>query len=218
MRPVTLAVPCYRRHDLLAKLVESAERGTRKPDRYVVVDTGGWSKEHSYPWPANLEVVDLGGNVGLPAVWNRVMERYPDWVIFSNDDVEFGPYLVENLARAADESSALFLFPHEAGAMFCVALVKHECWDKVGHFDEKFWPGYFEDNDYHRRMKLLQVEELQVKNTDYYHHVSATLNSLNGEERRVHDANFRKNQMYYVHKWGGLPGHETLTTPRKSGE
>jgi GT2 family glycosyltransferase len=208
----------------LWKLVESAEKGTRKPDRYALVDTGGWSREHRYEWPANADLLSLddggphGPNVGLPAVWNRVMERYPDWVIFSNDDVEFGPYLVENLAKAADESSALFLFPHEAGAMFCVALIKHLCWDRVGPFDEKFWPGYFEDNDYHRRMKLLGIEELQVKNTDYYHHVSATLNSLNGEERRVHDANFRRNEMYYRHKWGGPPGHETLTEPRKPGE
>lgn len=172
MNPVTLAVPCYRRHDLLAELIKSAERGVRKPDRYAIIDTGGWSKTNEYHWPENTDVIDLGGNVGLPVVWNRIMERYVDWVIFSNDDVELGPNTILNLAKAADETSALFLFPFEAGAMFCVALVKHECWQRVGHFDEKFWPGYFEDNDYHRRMKLLGIEELQVKDTDYIHHVS----------------------------------------------
>lgn len=214
-QPVTLAVPCFKRHDLLAKLIQSAERGSRKPDRYVIIDTGGWSKTTQHGWPDNTDVLDLGGNVGLPVVWNRVMERYPDWVIFSNDDVEVGERLVENMARVADNDPAEFLFPLDAGAMFCVCLVKHSCWTKVGPFDEKFWPGYFEDNDYHRRMKLKGIAERFVLGADYYHHVSATLSTLSGKEREEHDRCFERNRDYYRDKWGGLPGHETRTEPKK---
>lgn len=212
---MTLAIPCYKRYDLLAKLVQSAEAGTRKPDRYAIVDCGGWSKTHTFGFPPNTEILDFGGNIGLPKVWNRLLGMYPDWVIFSNDDVELGPHLIENLAKAADESSALFLFPEKAGAMFCVALIKHACWEKVGPFDEAFWPGYFEDNDYHHRMKVLGIEEKQVEDCSYYHHVSATLRTLSQEERAIHNQNFARNKDYYIRKWGGMPHGEKLKIPNK---
>jgi hypothetical protein len=120
------------------------------------------------------------------------------------------------VSAAEERETSLFLFPFEAGAMFCVFLIKHECWQRVGRFDESFWPGYFEDDDYHRRMKLIGIEEFQVPDTDYYHHVSATLKTLSPTERGVQSTQFVRNREYYIHKWGGLPGRETLSSPNLS--
>jgi hypothetical protein len=45
---------------------------------------------------------------------------------------------------------------------------------------------------------------------------SATLKTLSAEELAVHHRQFSQNREYYQKKWGGLPGHECLTTPAEA--
>lgn len=215
---ITLGVPCFRRYDLLQKLLESAERGTVKPDRYMVIDNGSQLRQQiaggSIALPANTEIHNFNKNIGVSTAWNKIFRSSPDWVVISNDDVEFAPDMLEKLVRAAETSEAEYLFPGSAGSMFCVFLLKQSGYTKIGPFDENFYPAYFEDNDYHRRMKLLNIHELQVPDAGYLHVGSAYLKSLSPSEMQQHHSNFRRNQNYYVHKWGGPPGHESLTQPR----
>jgi hypothetical protein len=63
-------------------------------------------------------------------------------------------------------------------------------------------------------MKLAGIKELQLEDVSYTHVGSASLKDLSGAEMAEHHRRFRANQRYYQHKWGGLPGHETLTEPR----
>lgn len=216
---ITLACPCIKRYDLLEKFLASAERGSVRPDKYVVVDNGG--KLHNevaegrLKLPVNTETHWCGKNIGVSATWNKILRENPDWVIISNDDVELHERTIESLVQAADETDADFLYPSfNPGAMFCVFLIKHSCVDKIGYFDERFWPAYFEDNDYHRRMKLGGVKELQVANASYDHVVSASLKTNTAEEMEQHHKNFRRNQNYYHLKWGGLPGAEIYDVPK----
>lgn len=215
---ITLGVPCFRRYDLLQKLFESAERGTVKPDHYMVVDNGSQLRQKiahgEIRLPDNTEVHHFNRNIGVSAAWNKIYDSRPDWIIISNDDVEFEPDTIERLVLAAESSAAEFLFPGSSGAMFCVFLMKHSCFARVGRFDENFYPAYFEDNDYHRRMKIKNVHELQVVNAGYRHVGSAYLKSLNPSEQQEHHANFRRNRDYYVRKWGGPPGQEKFTEPK----
>jgi GT2 family glycosyltransferase len=214
---LTLGVPCFRRYDLLQRLLESAERGTVKPDRYMVIDNGSQLRQKiaggEIVLPPSAEVHNFNRNIGVSAAWNKILTGSPDWVVISNDDVEFAPDMLEKLVRAAETSEAEYLFPGSAGSMFCVFLVKQSGYAKIGPFDENFFPAYFEDNDYHRRMKLLNIHELQVPDAGYLHVGSAYLKSLSPEELAIHHHQFDVNRDYYYRKWGGNPGSETLTTP-----
>lgn len=215
---ITLGVPCVRRYDLLQKLFESAERGTVKPDRYMVVDNGCELRQKvaggEIVLPPNTEIHHFNRNIGVAAAWNKLFASSQDWLVISNDDVEFDPDMLEKLVRAAEGSDAEYLFPGSAGSMFCVFLLKHAAYAKIGPFDENFYPAYFEDNDYHRRMKLLHIHELQVADAGYLHVGSAYLKSMTPQERAEHDHRFQCNHEYYCRKWGGGPGHEKYLQPK----
>lgn len=216
---VVLAAPCLRRYDLLQKLCESAERGTRKPDRYFIVDNGGQlaAKRASgeIRLPETAVSTYAGKPLGVAGAWNLALRENRDsHVIISNDDVELHAPTIESLVRGAEETDAEFIFPKfNPGAMFCVFLIKHSLVDRIGEFDERFYPAYFEDNDFHRRMRLAGVKELQVDSASYDHVVSATLKSFNGQEMAEHHVNFERCRAHYIKKWGNVPGQEAYDKP-----
>lgn len=213
---IVLAAPCVSRYDLLQDLLDSAEQGTRKPDRYVVVDNGGKITSSGVRLPANTDVISPGRNLGVSASWNSVMERYPDTVIFSNDDIVLHPNTIEVLEGATHTTDADFIYVLTVPpATFGVFLITHAGWRKVGKFDERFWPCYFEDVDYHRRIQLANLVEFAVTNTSYEHLGNAFIKSLTATEREALHVQVQKNAHYYSAKWGGPPGQETLGVPNE---
>ncbi len=219
MSRLVLAAPCYRRYDLLAKMLESAERGSRKPDGYFVIDNGCKMHEQlasgAISVPDSTVVASTGRANGVAGAWNMAFAQNPDaTILITNDDVEFHPGTIEALERAADGEGDFFFPSHSPGAMFCVFLLRRGAYDRIGPFDERFYPAYFEDNDYHRRMKLLGIREVLVDGASYDHVGSATLKSFDKHEQGKHNEEFKANQRRYKEKWGGYPGHETLEVPR----
>lgn len=216
---VVLAVPCLRRYDLLQKLCESAERGTRKPDSYFIVDNGGNLPGKLASGEVHLPPTALVASQtkprGVAGAWNLALrENKGAHVIISNDDVELHASTVEALVRGAEETDAEFIATaFNPGAMFCVFLIKHSLIERIGAFDERFYPAYFEDNDYHRRMKLAGVQELQVDGASYDHVGSATLKVLSAQEIQQHNKDFERNRKLYIQKWGNVPGLEAYDKP-----
>ena len=222
IKPVVLACVTYRRFDLLARMIESAERGVRAPDKYLLLSNGG-NLEHclragivALPESARgkTEAHDLG-RVSVASAWNKAFREHRDHhVVVTGDDVVFGRGTIGGLVDAADKTEALFVYPRVMQAqMFCVYLAKAELFDRVGPFDERFFPAYFEDNDLAYRMKLAGLEAEAVDCDGYLHDVSSTLKALNPPEREEHDTQFRMNEKRYVDKWGGLPGREVYDKP-----
>ena len=84
--------------------------------------------------------------------------------------------------------------------------------EKVGRFDEAFFPAYYEDNDMHHRIQLAGERAVCYKGARFYHHGSRTINV----DPKLAEANrntFKRNGDYYVAKWGGLPGRERFVYP-----
>jgi hypothetical protein len=83
--------------------------------------------------------------------------------------------------------------------------------DRVGYFDENFFPGYFEDNDYRYRIKLTNTKITSIPLINE-HATSSTLNSSD-EFKQKNNVSFQENYQYYIDKWGGPPSRETYVTP-----
>jgi GT2 family glycosyltransferase len=222
MKTVTLAVPTLRRYDLLTHLlVASAERGTRKPDQYFVVDNGGGLDAVAYGLPTEKTTIyKPGRNLGVSASWNHaIRERLPSdddgYLIMACDDMDLYANTVEALVAAADAHPEVgFFYPeHNAHTMFGVYLQRRWCWDKIGPYDERFWPAYFEDNDYCYRLKLAGVPLMTVPGCGNNHVGSATMATYNEDEMREHHARFDGCRNYYIQKWGGPPHGERFSTP-----
>ena len=95
---------------------------------------------------------------------------------------------------------------------FSCFMINKDCYKAVGQFDEGFNPAYFEDNDYHHRIILAGLKALNCPSALYYHHGSRT-RTENIVGSVVTDWQFRKNERYYILKWGGSPNKECHSHP-----
>lgn len=208
-----LGVPTLHRYDLLDALISSAEHGSSRPTMYIIVDNGGgYSVERlrlrvSKDVPAIL--ISPGKNLGVSASWNKIWDTSgSEPLVISNDDVVLGEKTIESFEVALKELP--FVTSEAVG--FALFGVTKECRDVVGSFDEAFWPAYFEDIDYHRRIMLSGIRNGSVP-APRFHGVSSTRDSLPPSEAKyIHDG-FLKNRDYYARKWGGPQGSETFVTP-----
>jgi GT2 family glycosyltransferase len=214
---IVLGVPTLNRYDLCAKLVASAFGGTRPPDLVVVVDNGGrfgWAHDGS------VEILRPGRNLGVGPSWNLLARRHlksqDDQLLICGDDVTLHPDAVEKLVATMVKTNADLTCPEPTRStmyqMFSCFLVRPSLFEKVGYFDEMFWPAYFEDNDFHRRMKLAGAAEA-IAPCGYDHLNSGTMQKYTKDELEKHHERFRVCRDYYIEKWGGLPGAERFTVP-----
>ena len=87
---------------------------------------------------------------------------------------------------------------------------RHE--EYFGLFDQKFYPAYFEDNDFHYRIKLAKMRCVCTNSALYYHYGSRTVKE-HEEVGNVNKHYFLQNKQRYAEKWGGKPGSEKYKTP-----
>jgi GT2 family glycosyltransferase len=153
-------------------------------------------------------------NYGVSNAWNLFIEEARDdgydAVIIANDDI----YLYEGVLQRFVESMQNNEFVcFEGQNAFSFYGIHIKFFNRVGRFDENFWPAYYEDNDYHYRMRLTGYDAHYVAGPSYFHAGSATLGSFDFLRKMMHHHNFSKNTDYYVAKWGGMPHEEQFTRP-----
>ncbi len=208
---LTLAIPVLNRYDLLKVCVESALSGTKVPDRVIIIDNGSRCDIK----PSNvIQIVSPGFNSGVSASWNTAIKEGNFPLLIANDDMVFFEHTISDFLQAYESNLGDFYWA--AGVpqhnMFSCFMLTDNLVKSIGVFDEVFYPGYFEDNDYFRRMILADKKIVPVY-TEISHFGSATVKNFSNEQLMKHHRNFNKNKNYYVSKWGGLPGEETFDTP-----
>lgn len=84
---------------------------------------------------------------------------------------------------------------------FSCYLMRRECFDKVGEFDEGFKRAFVEDGDYHTRMHAagIQAEALELP---FYHYGSATVKHCDSKERLAIQRQADLNREYFKRKYG----------------
>jgi len=200
-----LGIPTINRYDLLKETLDKYYMefpGTK----IFIVDNG---HQNITPHP-QLIIIQPVSNLGVASSWNVLcntifMHGY-DWAGILNDDVHWG---------VTKEQVIEFLTKHQGKGFitttkdWCVFCLFHKTWQVVGPFDKKFFPAYFEDNDYAYRMQLAGITQHHNPFCDPL--LYRRSQSLHHDKSLV--ANFMVNQQYYINKWGGLPGKERFKTP-----
>lgn len=112
----------------------------------------------------------------------------------------------EMLKVAADYTSrhAGQLTPLRTAAFFCVMLPR-TVYEKVGPLDEVFGIGFFEDDDYCRRVEQAGWTIACADDVFVHHNLSASFNKLKQEKRQ---ALFEDNKAIYEAKWGAWIPHK----------
>jgi len=137
-------------------------------DNYVLFDNGGKPEtkerlealfEKSHPFIKNKVLCHLPSNLGVAAGWNLIIKSYmmaPYWIIV-NHDVSFSEGLLKEMGDAATQNPETGIISANAGdfgwGSYDLFLIKDWVVQKVGLFDESFYPAYCEDTDYMIRAK-----------------------------------------------------------------
>lgn len=148
-------------------------------------------------------------NLGVPGSWNLGLKSEADFVWIVSSSLIFNAGFSE-LVEKMPQANEWGLLTDQA--WHCIGFTRKTV-DTIGYFDEQFYPGYYEDNDYGYRLQLAGihndgVHELPKVSLDVHNQGNA-LTMRSG----IVNVKFYRNQEYYQNKWGGLPGKEVYTAP-----
>lgn len=95
-------------------------------------------------------------------------------------------------------------FPLQTAAFFCV-MFSRSVYERVGDLDEAFGRGFFEDDDYCRRVEQLGLRVVCAEDVFIHHHLSASFNKVKSADRQKL---FDDNKATYEAKWGPWVPHK----------
>ena len=95
-------------------------------------------------------------------------------------------------------------FPLQTAAFFCV-MFSRSVYERVGDLDEAFGRGFFEDDDYCRRVEQLGLRVVCAEDVFIHHHLSASFNQVKSADRQKL---FEDNKATYEAKWGPWVPHK----------
>ena len=182
-----------KRFDLADRLLASIDYPV---EHLVVVDNSGlqtWTPTKP-DCVSNLWTIRVPFGLGLVGAWNLIVKSTPYapyWVLV-NDDAYFEPGALETIAKEVDTQALNFLdiVPQWSAVVFGESMV-----EKVGLYDERFYPLYFDDNDLERRVDNAGVPKKTIQ-AKVHHDNSSTLNS---GFQLVNGNSYRNNQ--YIYNW-----------------
>jgi hypothetical protein len=166
-------------------------------------------------WEARgVVVVRPECNLGVATSWNAAARiawgRGHDAVVLLNDDLVLADDFALATFRAVVDRDArrLYLLNATRFAAFCVSRV---LWEEVGEFDEGYWPAYFEDLDWFRRVCLHEVPCVELGLAA--DHVGGGTRSADPAVQRLVEQTWPVNAQRYEAKWGGPPDAERHPVP-----
>jgi GT2 family glycosyltransferase len=190
------------------------------PTKVCIVDNGSsdgtneWARSNGYLWSS------FNHNAGVSKGWNIGMELlFEDFprphILCLNNDVVLPKWFYRTLLSydapfvtgvAIDtmpigEPERMPLQPHPDFSAF---LIRRDCWQKVGRFDEEM-VIYVQDCDYHVRAHRLGVP-LMKANVPFFHVNSQTMKRASPEERQRIQEQANKDRAVFKAKYGCIPG------------
>jgi len=210
MKKYAIGIPTLNRLDLLYPAMLYYEIDFPNTKKFIV-DNGnqdlGWNLDK-----VSATIIENEKNIGVAASWNQLCRQIfkeHEYAIILNDDIYLGrqDWCIDSFFTWLDmqtlENKPLsradfFVGPRD----WCAFIIPKKTFEDVGDFDERFFPAYYEDNDYAMRMKLMgkKIEILPFLDPALFRS-SETIKKDSG----IKAEESKKN---YIQKWGGIPGEE----------
>jgi glycosyltransferase involved in cell wall biosynthesis len=143
-----------------------------------------------------VETLYFPENMGVGRSWNIGLKRGHEYTVLLSASMQIKGSLEEWLRQANDWGVYSYDSWHLIG-------IRKATVDKIGLIDENFYPAYYEDNDYMRRMRLGGCDFVRIPIE-----VISAGNAMSIKNGVVPD--FGRCEEHYKKKWGGLPGQETF--------
>jgi GT2 family glycosyltransferase len=200
-----IGIPTINRADLLNEALAKYFEDFKEIE-IVICDNGN---QEIITREKNFVIYRPEKNLGVSGSWNMIMDYAEKvnatHVLMLNDDIYLGKSEQE-VNHIVNLWKPEFLCTE---LNWCAYILSLDAFKKTGGFDETFFPAYFEDNDYFRRMLLANVQMVfnGMLNPIVYR------NSMTIAKDQSLNNNFENNKRYYISKWGGLPTQETFGTP-----
>lgn len=204
-----VGIPTINRYDLLKSTLEKYTVDF-KDTTVLIVDNGN---QHITA-KGNMSLFTSPKNLGVAGSWNfltkELFRRGFSHALILNDDIYLGANqdIIQDVINSDTESS---LFVSSSFGM-CAFILPLFTSFAIGDFDEKFYPAYYEDDDFLYRLKLANanVDKSILLNPYTY------LRSQSIDKDPRLNQKYLSNRDYYVQKWGGIPGEEKFVNPFNS--
>lgn len=207
-----IGITVINRGDLLLRLVKSIDY----PYGKMVIIHNGYGRDpevaEAIDWiTVNLHDVYVCRSVqgfGVAASWNRIVRDFPaPYHFILSNDIQFTPGDMAKLVEEAITAPSPSMVVGNQGLAFFI--VTREGIERVGYFDENFYPAYFEDCDWGIRLertgeKLTVVPGVNAIHGEAPYWGSSTIKS-DAEYSKKNGITFSLNQAYFLRKWGALP-------------
>lgn len=171
MIPVMI-IPTLLHYDLLQKMLNSIDY---EINEIIIIDNGGTLKNVHCNFAKKISIINLPRNLGVAASWNLGIKLTPHakWWLISSDDIEFEPNMLKKLVESKFDSIA---FDRSKDRYFSAFAIHENLVEKIGLFNEYFYPGIGEEVDYIEKIYKNNILIFNIKS--FYSHYGDGGNTL----------------------------------------
>lgn len=235
MKQHLIVMPIYNCKTLTERAIETCLQQDIGPTRVLCgldrADDG--VAEYLRSLHPQVQVVSLLGK-GVSAIWNALLSHAFDvlgapYALVVNNDIRLRPDAYKRLVSdggpfvtcVGTSSGAKFPDGEPSGEKrphpdFSCFLIRRECWEQVGKFDETM-RIYTSDGDYHIRMHQAGVEAYCL-DLPFYHYASGALKQADPDGRERILARAHLDRDAFEAKWGCRMGTTEYYNMFKNGK
>lgn len=168
-----LGVATLSRFDLCQQMLDSIDYPIR--DLVIVNNSGTQSWQPRKPeLVERMWHIEVPYGLGLVGAWNLIIKATPyakRWMMM-NDDAWFYPGALEIIDREADPEALNFV--NVPPTPWAAPIFGERVIREAGLYDEAFYPVYYDDNDFERRIINAGIPIKHI-NVDLGHNYNATM-------------------------------------------
>lgn len=142
-------------------------------------------------------------NLGCAGGWNYHIKNNPlaNYWLLSNDDIIYGNDDLLKFHQSSMNHDITFnRFLISSGGKYSLFSLNKKCVDTVGLFDENFYPAYYEDDDYDRRISRYKLSTNYVEINAIHAHEGTMKNLEQSKYEYIRNILWEKNKNYFLSK------------------